>query len=87
MNLRSCWNFTVRCPRCQNLLRGTKGASPPLDGAATGVDEACTGRNGREGRIREKESNFDKFCHAPLLSALQADKSVEATTSRKSREE
>lgn len=69
--------FTVRCPRCQNLVRVTPGA-----GGASTVDQLTT--NGpapavedgaQEFKMRESEFQINSAMKS-LLSALQSEKTV-----------
>src|SRR5215470_9463786 len=75
-------NFTVRCPRCQNLLRGTKGASGEATSTAQQLESTKPAPAVKEGKAEfaEKESEFQiNTAMLSLLSALQADKkAVEA---------
>src|SRR5690349_121061 len=70
-------NFTVRCPRCQNLLRGQKGAGG--DGTLT-VQQLAANKPApavSEGApdFAAKESEFQiNAALRSLLSALQTDK-------------
>lgn len=70
-------NFTVRCPRCQNLLRGTKAASGQATSTAQQLEASKPAPAVNEGKAKfaEKESEFQiNSAMRSLLSALQADK-------------
>jgi predicted Zn finger-like uncharacterized protein len=81
-------NFTVRCPRCQNLLRANRDAngnvSPPVqqlaaNQAAPALPEGAT-------EFAEKESEFEiNSAMRSLLQALQSGKgsAVSETTGEK----
>jgi predicted Zn finger-like uncharacterized protein len=75
-------NFTVRCPRCQNLLRGTKGPSGQGTSTAQQLESTKPAPAVKEGKVEfaEKESEFQiNSAMRSLLAALQADKkTVEA---------
>lgn len=70
-------NFTVRCPRCQNMLRANKdakgmGTSPADQLAANKPAPAAEGA----GHFAEKQSEFEiNSALRSLLSALQTGKS------------
>lgn len=74
-------NFTVRCPRCQNLLRGTKTAT---GGTSTAqqleANKPAPAVSDGKAQFAEKESEFQiNSAMRSLLTALQSDKkAVEA---------
>ncbi|MGD9588831.1 MAG: zinc-ribbon domain-containing protein [Pyrinomonadaceae bacterium] len=68
-------NFTVRCPRCQNMLRATKDGkgriSSPVEQLAE--NKAAPAAEGNSGNFREKESEFQiNSALKSLLTALQS---------------
>src|SRR5258708_6404744 len=70
-------NFTVRCPRCQNLLRGHKGPSGEATSTAQQLEASKPAPAANEGKAQfaEKESEFQiNSAMRSLLTALQADK-------------
>ncbi|MGH9820915.1 MAG: zinc-ribbon domain-containing protein [Pyrinomonadaceae bacterium] len=70
-------NFSVRCPRCQNLLRGTKGASGQATSPAQQLEASKPAPAAPEGKeqFAEKESDFQiNAAMRSLLTALQSDK-------------
>jgi predicted Zn finger-like uncharacterized protein len=75
-------NFTVRCPRCQNLLRGTKTATGQATSTAQQLEASKPAPAAKEGtaQFAEKESEFQiNAAMRSLLAALQTDKkSVES---------
>jgi len=72
-------NFTVRCPRCQNLLRVQKDASGKGLSTVQQLEagQAAPAVSEGAGEFAEKESGL-QINHAlrSLMSALQVDKSV-----------
>jgi len=69
--------FTVRCPRCQNLLRGQKGASGNGTSTAQQLEQNKPAPAASEGApgFAAKESEFQiNAALRSLLSALQTDK-------------
>lgn len=75
-------NFTVRCPRCQNLLRGTKSPTGEATSTTQQLEASKPAPAADEGRTQfaEKESEFQiNSAMRSLLAALQVDKkAVEA---------
>lgn len=70
-------SFSVRCPRCQNLLRVQKGAggrgASPVDQLAANQPAQPTGENAADFAKREVEKQVNESLRA-LMSALHADK-------------
>lgn len=70
-------SFSVRCPRCQNLLRVQKGAGgravSPVDQLAANQPAQPTGDNAAEFAKREVEKQVNESLRT-LMSALHADK-------------
>lgn len=67
-------NFTVRCPRCQNLIRvapGAKGASP-VEQLKENAPAAAAEGNAQEFAAKESEMQINSALRA-LLSALKTD--------------
>jgi predicted Zn finger-like uncharacterized protein len=72
-------NFTVRCPRCQNMLRASKDAGGR--GSATArqleANQPAPPTDGGRGAFAEKESEFQiNSALRSLLSALQSGSSA-----------
>jgi predicted Zn finger-like uncharacterized protein len=70
-------SFTVRCPRCQNLLRGTKGATGESTTAAQQLEASKPAAAVPDGQAQfaAKESEFQiNTALRSLLSALQSEK-------------
>lgn len=70
-------NFTVRCPRCQNMLRASKDMKGHGSPTAQMLAENKPAPAAEEGakQFAEKESEFEiNSALKSLLSALQADK-------------
>ncbi|MCA1589071.1 MAG: zinc-ribbon domain-containing protein, partial [Acidobacteria bacterium] len=82
-------NFTVRCPRCQNMLRANKdakGASSATAQLAANQAAPATGDNAQE--FAEKQTDFEiNSALRSLLTALQHGKATieEDDTSEKPR--
>ncbi|PYS89736.1 MAG: hypothetical protein DMF62_06620 [Acidobacteria bacterium] len=83
-------NFTVRCPRCQNLLRANRDAngnvSPPVEQLAANQPAPALPEGASE--FAEKESEFEiNSAMRSLLQALQSGKgsAVNETTNEKPR--
>jgi predicted Zn finger-like uncharacterized protein len=70
-------NFTVRCPRCQNLLRGQKGAAGSSTSTAQQLAANKPAPAASEGApefaVKENEFQINSALRS-LLSALQTDK-------------
>ena len=72
-------NFTVRCPRCQNLLRGHKAASGEGTNAAQQLEASKPAPAVPDGQpqFAAKESEFQiNTALRSLLGALQSEKKV-----------
>jgi predicted Zn finger-like uncharacterized protein len=70
-------NFTVRCPRCQNLLRGQKGPGGQGTSASEQLEASKPAPAAPEGgeQFAAKESEFQiNSALRSLLSALQSEK-------------
>lgn len=68
-------NFTVRCPRCQNMLRANKDHKGNVSSAVQQLAEnkAAPAADGNSGNFREKESEFQiNSAMKSLLAALQS---------------
>lgn len=72
-------NFSVRCPRCQNLLRVQKDASgkglSTVEQLAASQPAASTGDGNAEFAAKESEFQINSAMRS-LLQALQSEKSV-----------
>jgi predicted Zn finger-like uncharacterized protein len=70
-------NFSVRCPRCQNLLRVQKDASgkglSTVDQLAASKAAAATGEGAADFAAKESEVQINSALRS-LMSALQAEK-------------
>src|SRR3954453_9903592 len=70
-------NFSVRCPRCQNLLRVQKDASgkglSTVDQLAASKAAAATGEGAANFAARESEVQINSALRS-LMSALQSEK-------------
>lgn len=65
--------FTVRCPRCQNLLRAEKGAPSTVQQLA--ANQPAPSASGADDQFAAKESEFQiNNALRSLLSALQTEK-------------
>ncbi len=75
-------NFTVRCPRCQNMIRvqsGTKGAgSSTVQQLETTAPAPALSDNAQEFSAKESEFQINNALRS-LLSALQTENKVLAT--------
>ena len=79
-------NFTVRCPRCQNMLRANKDAKG--HGSATAqqleANQPAPAAGGNTGGFAAKESEFEiNNALKSLLSALQSGKGTLDTSDEK----
>ena len=72
-------NFSVRCPRCQNLLRVQKDASgkglSTVEQLAASRPASSTGEGAQEFAAKESELQINHALKS-LMSALQTDKAV-----------
>src|SRR4051795_3527946 len=70
-------NFSVRCPRCQNLLRVQKDASgkglSTVDQLAASKAAAATGEGAADFAARESEVQINSALRS-LMAALSTDK-------------
>lgn len=69
-------NFTVRCPRCQNMLRANKDAKGMAASPAQQLEaNKAAPAAGQSGQFAEKQSEFEiNSALRSLLSALQSGK-------------
>jgi len=72
-------NFSVRCPRCQNLLRVQKDAAgrglSPVDQLAASTPAAATAEGAQDFAAKENDFQINNALKA-LMGALQTEKSV-----------
>ena len=69
-------NFTVRCPRCQNLIRVQAGAkSSPVQQLKANAPAAAVNEGGQEFSAKESEFEINKALRQ-LLGALQKENTV-----------
>lgn len=77
-------NFSVRCPRCQNLLRVQKDASgrglSTVDQLAASQPAAAVGDNAQDIAAKESEVQINSALRS-LMAALQTDKSAAVSDS------
>ena len=72
-------NFTVRCPRCQNMLRANKDVKGRVSSTAQQLadNKAAPAADGNSGNFHEKENEFQiNSALKSLLSALQSGKTA-----------
>ena len=72
-------NFTVRCPRCQNMLRATRDAKGHAQSTAEqlAANQPAPAAENKAGEFKEKESEFEiNAAMRSLLTALQSGKSA-----------
>ncbi len=68
-------NFTVRCPRCQNMLRANKDAKGKVSSTVQQLEENKPAAIASNGDFAEKASEFEiNNALRSLLSALQSGK-------------
>jgi predicted Zn finger-like uncharacterized protein len=69
-------NFTVRCPRCQNLIRVHAGAkSSPVQQLKANAPAEAVNEGGQEFSVKESEFEINKALRQ-LLGALQKENTV-----------
>jgi len=74
-------NFTVRCPRCQNLVRVTPGArnASPVQQLQENAPAPAVEENKQEFAAKEKEVEINSALRS-LLAALQTENKILETT-------
>ncbi|MGD9563496.1 MAG: zinc-ribbon domain-containing protein [Pyrinomonadaceae bacterium] len=80
-------NFTVRCPRCQNMLRAKKDQKGHISSTVQQLadNKAAPAADGNSGGFREKESEFQiNNALKSLLSALKSGNTALEASDEKS---